>query len=232
MRVSRSFCVLSLLGVAACAVGVELDPDLSRFDAGRDASVLQSGGRAGAAGSSRAASSTASGGRGGAGVGGPASGGASTSTTGGASFSDASGGSGATTDGAPGDVIVAIDTSNGCVQGQKVCGGRCVVPEARVGCDLLSCDPCPSPAHGVAICTGSECDFSCLAGFQRSGATCVVIDGGGGAGGGGGSGGSTNDSGPPHCIASQCGGCIPVIQAPCCKPDDTCGCQYPFFPCN
>jgi hypothetical protein len=30
----------------------------------------------------------------------------------------------------------------------------------------------------------------------------------------------------------QCGGCIPVIQAPCCKADDTCGCQYPFFPCN
>jgi hypothetical protein len=233
MRVSRSLSVLSLLAAASCAVGVELDPDLTRFDAGFDAS--HGGSHSGAAGASSPTGGRA--GSGGSATGGSGPSGASTVTTGsggapsgGASVVDGSGGI-ATPD-ALGDVIVAVDTSNGCVPGQKVCGGRCVVPEARVGCDLVSCDPCPSPAHSVAICTGSECDFSCLAGFQRSGATCVPVDGGGGSAGSGGSGGSSVDSGPMHCVASMCSGCIPVIQAPCCKPDDTCGCQFPFFPCN
>jgi hypothetical protein len=149
-------------------------------------------------------------------------------TTGGAGSLDASGSGGAKSDGAPGDVIVAVDTSNGCVLGQKVCDGRCVVPDPRVGCDLVGCEPCPTPSHAVPLCSGSICDFSCSAGYERRGAECVASDAGGHEAG---AGGAPNDAGK-HCVASQCGGCIPVIQAPCCKSDDTCGCQYPFFPCN
>jgi hypothetical protein len=225
MRVSRSFCVLSFLAPAACAVGVELGAPRDKPDAGRDASA-QGDGRAGGAAtgatgsgqggaSSASSTSTGSGGTSGAGA----------SSAGGASGLDASGSGGATIDGAPNDAIVAVDTSNGCVMGQKVCNGRCAIPEARIGCGLTGCDPCPTPAHSIANCTGTECDFSCLAGFVRSGSECVAGDGGG-------SGGSMGDGGTTHCVASQCGGCIPVIQAPCCKPDDTCGCQYPFFPCQ
>jgi len=231
MRVSRVLCVLSFLSSTACAVGVELDPAYVR-DAGRDSSVSQSGGRAGAGGSAQGSTSqtgpgaSGAGGAGQAGASSNATGTGGTSAGGGGGAVDASGIGGANGDGAPGDVIVAVDTSNGCVSGQKVCAGRCVIPEARSGCDLRSCDPCPSPANSIAHCTGTECDFTCLSGYARSGALCVAGDGGGG-----GSGGSSNDAGPTRCIASQCGGCIPIIQAPCCKPDDTCGCQYPFFPC-
>lgn len=228
MRVSRSFCVLSLLLATACAVGVGLDPDFERFDAGPDASRRQTGGRAGSAGASQAGSSATSG-QGGSAAGRAGTGGSGTGgSTAGASAMDASETGGARGDGAPPDVV-AVDTSSGCVSGQKVCGGRCVVPEARVGCDLVGCDPCPSPAHAIAICTGTSCDFACTSGYVRSGPACIPMDGGAGAGG---TGGATDDAGPMHCVASQCSGCIPVIQAPCCKPDDTCGCQYPFFPCN
>jgi hypothetical protein len=234
MRVSRSFCVLSFLFATACAVGVGLDADLERFDAGPDASLRQTGGRAGGAGQagssvtsgqggSFASTGSAGSGQGGTGVTGTGG------TTAGASVVDASEAGGARNDGAPADAIVAVDTSNGCVSGQKVCDGRCVVPEARVGCDLLSCNPCPTPAHAIAICTGTSCDFACMSGYVRSGAACIATDGSAGAGG---TGGAIGDAGPTHCVASQCGGCIPVIQAPCCKPDDTCGCQFPFFPCN
>jgi hypothetical protein len=231
MRVSRSLSVLSLLVAASCAYGVELDANFSLLDAGRDASFPRTGGHAGLAGSSQAGSSQTAGRMGQGGASAVTTGSGGVSSPGGASAVDASGSGGASPDGALGDVIVAVDTSNGCVTGQKVCGGRCVVPEARIGCDLMSCDPCPTPEHGVSLCTGSQCDFSCLAGYQRSGSACIAIDSGA-VGGGGGSGGSSVDSGSKHCVASQCGGCIPVIQAPCCKPDDTCGCQFPFFPCN
>jgi hypothetical protein len=238
MRVSRSLGVLSFLAMTACAVGIGLDPWPEEGDGGRDSSVPHGGGVGGGSGGSTRGSSTQTtgpGGSGGAHSGSAGSGQAgSNAATGsggasgaGASVVDGSGLGGATGDAALGDVIIAVDTSTGCVPGQKVCGGRCVIPDGPVGCDLVRCDPCPSPAHSVAHCTGSECDFSCLSGYQRSGAECVPSDGGG-AGGGGGS--SSNDAGK-HCVASQCSGCIPVIQAPCCKADDTCGCQYPFFPC-
>jgi hypothetical protein len=224
MRVSRSFCVLSFLALSACAVGVELGAPRELPDAGRDASAQGDGRMGGAAttGSGRGGASSASSTSTGSGAGGMS--GAGASSTGGAGF-DASGSGGVTIDGAPNDAIVAVDTSNGCVAGQKSCNGRCSIPEARIGCGLTGCDPCPSPAHAIANCSGTECDFSCLSGYVRSGSECVIGDGGGS----GGSGGSMGDGG--HCVASQCGGCIPVIQAPCCKPDDTCGCQYPFFPC-
>jgi len=60
----------------------------------------------------------------------------------------------------------------------------------------------------------------------------ATTGGAGKAGSGGSGGGPSNDGGPMRCVASQCGGCIPFIQAPCCKSDNSCGCMYPFASCN
>jgi hypothetical protein len=108
---------------------------------------------------------------------------------------------------------------SGCVASQKVCDGRCVVPEAKYGCDLVGCDPCPTPANSFAHCSGTQCTFSCLSGFVRMGDACVPGDGGITPSDGGTDGGS-------HCDLMQCPGCIPVVQVPCCKMNDTCGCMW------
>jgi hypothetical protein len=214
--------MLGLVAAGACAAAEELEidaRDLPGSDAGSNPDGARHADGGGGAGGSRG------------------SGGSTGATMGGASgaLGGAAGtptGTGGTTgDAAFGDAPVAVDTGNGCVSGQKVCEARCVIPEARFGCGPADCTPCPSPAHSYAHCTGTQCDFDCLAGYERSGATCVPTEGGAGGGAGGaGTGGSSIDAGG-RCVASQCGGCIPVIQAPCCKPDNTCGCMYPFAPC-
>jgi hypothetical protein len=204
--------MLAVVSVEACAVGVDngsvglrkvlsdaaLEPDVSR-------GVGAGGGSAGGGGAS-----VGSAGRGGVNGGGSSSGGSAN-------------GDAAVTDGP-----LAVDTATGCILGQKSCGGLCVIPEARVGCGLTGCTPCPTPDHSFAHCTETECDFDCLSGYAQSGAICVPSEGGGA----GGAGGSNVDAGPTLCVASMCGGCIPFIQAPCCKPDNSCGCQYPFAPCK
>jgi hypothetical protein len=216
--------LLLFLAAGACAVGAELGSEgVQPRDAGPDVSL--GGGRGGSDRGSGGGASTDGNAKGG------------SSATGGAANGDGSGGGygGASTGGqsdarASGDTgfdgPLAVDSATGCIATQKSCGGRCVVPDERVGCALVGCDPCPVPVNGIAQCTGTECDFSCLSGYLRSGAGCIVGEGGGGATD------ASNDRGPTVCVASQCGGCIPFIQAPCCKPDNTCGCQFPFAPCN
>ena len=219
--------LLFLLTAAACAVGVEVDP--ARLPRPRDGGLGDGKGGSTTVSSGGFGGSPGAGGSGGTG-GSPASGGGGNGGSGGTGSVDSGkveAGSGGTGNGDSGfDGPIAIDSSSGCIPTQKSCGGRCVIPEARVGCALVGCDPCLPPAHSIAHCTGMQCDFSCLSGFERSGDICIPSEGG--AGGTGGS----NDGGPMHCVASQCGGCIPYIQIPCCKADDSCGCMYPFAPCN
>jgi hypothetical protein len=202
--------MLSIVLAEACAVGVDdaYEPDAA--GGSRDAGLAVAVGAGGAKGDG-AQNNAARGG----------------SSSGGSANGDA-----AVIDGP-----LAVDTATGCIPTQKACGGLCVIPGARVGCDLTGCIPCPSPLNSMARCAGTECDFDCLPGYERSGAICAPSEGGG-AGGGGVGGASTGESGAgdsadaTRCAASQCGGCIPFIQAPCCKADDSCGCQYPFAPCK
>jgi hypothetical protein len=218
MQFRRSFGMLSVLAVQACALGVEMgerrQPRVGlEMDASRDAGPERTGdsGQGGSGGLGRPAG-TATGG--GSVVSSDASDGAD--GNGGAS-SDADGSGGATGDAADlddvrSDAPVVTDASCGSIQ--KFCDGRCVVAEPGVGCTLTSCDPCPKPPNSLPYCMGTRCDFGCLAGFLRVGAACVASDAGGLDGG--------------HCVPSRCGDCVPLLEVPCCKPDNTCGCQ-PFF---
>jgi hypothetical protein len=207
MRYWRNFSMLSVVLAEACAVGVDdaYQPDAA--GGSRDAGLSIAMGAGGAKGDG-AQNSSARGG--------------------------SSGGGLANGDAAVIDGPLAVDTATGCIPTQKACGGLCVIPEVRVGCDLTGCIPCPSPPNGVARCAGTECDFDCNPGYEKSGAICVPGEGGraGGATTGEGGAGDSGDAGSTRCVASQCGGCIPFIQAPCCKADDSCGCQYPFAPCK
>jgi len=126
------------------------------------------------------------------------------------------------------DALVAVDSPSGCVPTQKACADRCVLPGPGVGCTLTGCTPCPAPLHATARCAGVECDFDCDPSYVRSGASCVA---GGGSDGPDARDANIGDGRSSTCTPMQCGGCIPVIQAPCCKSVDTCGCQYPFAPC-
>jgi hypothetical protein len=212
MRYWRNFSVLSVVLAAACAVGVDNGYEPPGRDAALDSHLSPHAGGAKGDGAET----------GSAGLGG--------SISGGWAIGDAG----------VSDALLAVDTATGCIPTQKACGGLCVIPGALVGCGLSGCTPCPSPPFSVARCGGSECDFDCLTGYQRSGTICVPGEGGGAGGGGaggagtgqGGAGDSGLDAGPTLCVASQCGGCIPFIQAPCCKADNSCGCQYPFAPCR
>jgi len=239
MHFSRSSSLVSFLLSAACATGVDLAPEaLLVTDAGSSAEPSRGGGQVASTGGSGSSSSGAGGA--------PSTGGAllATGGDGGGTTTPGSGGTNAagppTSDAAGTDGAVAVDSGSGCVSNQKPCGGRCVLPNASVGCSLTGCDSCGiGPPHGFAKCTGDQCDFDCLSGYSRNGSTCVVSEGGiggsggsGGTGGSGGSGGSERDGGASGCSPSQCSGCIPIIQAPCCKSDHTCGCQYPFAACT
>jgi hypothetical protein len=230
MRFSRSSSLVSVLLAAACATGVDIGPEgLAPYltDAGLSADDSR-GGKAGSTGRS----GTSSYGAGGDPSTNAGAGGASLTTTAGSGGTNGAGPP--TRDAAGAGGAIAIDSATGCVSTQKACGGRCVLPNASVGCSLTGCDSCPiGPSHSLSKCTGNQCDFDCLSGYQRSGPSCVVSEGGvGGSGGSDGGGGSQGDGGPGGCSPAQCGGCIPVIQAPCCKSDHTCGCQYPFAACT
>src|SRR2546423_15098143 len=202
--------LLLFVAATACAVGAELgSAPVPVPDAGPE---IASGGALGSGGTGNSAGSRATGGVGGGGGGYDASAGAPT---------DARASGDTRFDGA-----LAVDSATGCVATQKSCDGRCVVPDPRLGCALTGCDPCSAPANGVAQCIGTECDFSCLTGYVRSGSSCVVGEGGGGDG----AADASKEGGPSVCLPSQCGGCLPLIQAPCRQAGNTCGCQYPFSP--
>src|SRR5262245_53108015 len=176
MRFFIASSMLCFLAVEACAAGVEMgERRAPRPDAGSDASrgAGSSGSGVGTSGSYGGSGSGASG----SGVGGASgNGGAQTAGNGGGGGTDAGY-----------DAVFVGDA--GCVEGQKSCGGRCVVPEAQNGCTLLGCEPCPSPPQSYPHCTNKmECTFSCWFNYIRVGDTCVFNDGG--VIGGGGAGGS------------------------------------------
>jgi hypothetical protein len=54
-----------------------------------------------------------------------------------------------------------------------LCGGSCV----NLASDPMRCGACTTvctmPANGTALCSGGVCDFSCKAGFMKSGPACV-----------------------------------------------------------
>ena len=64
--------------------------------------------------------------------------------------------------------------ASGCASGFHVCTGLCV-PDASITQCGPSCMPCPAPpAHGMATCDGTSCDFVCTGGYARFGALCDV----------------------------------------------------------
>ena len=83
----------------------------------------------------------------------------------------------------------------------------CIAPSPGVGCGSQDnvCTACPNPpANGTSICTGTLCDFTCNAGYTKSGSSCVGSGGGGAPAGGGGApsgGGATGSGGATGCAA-------------------------------
>jgi len=70
--------------------------------------------------------------------------------------------------GAPGCVVISdpSDLTEGCGEGSKACGGRCVtLSDPETGCGTDDCVPCVF-ANGVAICRDGACYLStCREGF-------------------------------------------------------------------
>lgn len=238
MRFWITWSVLSAVVLGACAVGEELaftGSSLPSTSDGPDGGSTTVTGRASTDG---VAGAMAAGGAGAASGSYREDAAAPANSLGGSSGSDGNGGSDLVGDAAAirdrtsTDTLVAVDSASGCVATQKSCGDRCVLPSPSVGCGLTGCTSCPAPLHATPRCAGVQCDFDCDAGYVRSGAGCVA---------GGGSDGPVAEAGPRDagtsdgtastCMPMQCGGCIPVIQAPCCKSATACGCQYPFAPC-
>jgi hypothetical protein len=113
-----------------------------------------------------------------------------------------------------------------CPNGQKMCGGVCVVPAPSNGCGLTGCNKCPGPPPngGVLACDNNAhtCDFVCLSGFTKQGNTCMSNGGSGGTGGGGGSTG--------NCVASVCPKCCFGAEPGCCASSTSCGCPLLCIP--
>ncbi|MBK8996803.1 MAG: hypothetical protein IPM35_13790 [Myxococcales bacterium] len=138
-----------------------------------------SGGEAGSSGASSGGASSGGTSSGGASSGGASSGGTSSGGT--SSGGTSSGGAGGS-----------------CAAGKKMCASVCIAPSPGVGCLLQDnqCTPCPNPPpNGTSTCAGTLCDFTCNAGYTKSGNSCIGSGGGGAPAGGGGSTGSGGSSG-------------------------------------
>ncbi|MCC6900672.1 MAG: hypothetical protein IT377_16955 [Polyangiaceae bacterium] len=193
MRLGRLGLAAVVTMLMGCATGEPIDDD--------GAGGTPAGGNSGTGGKADnpnggGTGGTTAGGAAGQAGGGASSGGASsggTSSGGTSSGGSSSGGSssGGTSSGGGGGT---------CSAGQKKCGGVCIAPSPGVGCSSQNdqCTPCNPPPNSTAACSGSLCDFTCNAGYAKSGSTCVSTGGGGapGGGGGGGSGGSTGCAAP------------------------------------
>jgi hypothetical protein len=61
-------------------------------------------------------------------------------------------------------------TGGGCVWPQHLCGGTCAGNTIDTGCSAsTTCDPCPTPTHGTAVCaTQGTCDLKCDTGYQAN----------------------------------------------------------------
>lgn len=93
--------------------------------------------------------------------GGGGSGGTATGTT----------GTGSTT-GTP--TGTSTGTTPNCGATQHLCGGICTDNTPESGCyGSSSCEPCPSPANGAAICSeAGVCDVTCNDPYVKSGSHC------------------------------------------------------------
>ncbi len=101
-----------------------------------------------------------------------------------------------------------------CSAGQKMCGGVCVNNGPSNGCSSTSCTACPiqAPPHGVQACNQGQCDFVCLAGYTKSGGSCI----------------STL---PVVCGGQTCMNSC-AISTQCCKSAGGCGCDIPSLGCQ
>jgi hypothetical protein len=95
--------------------------------------------------------------------------------------------------GSGGAIPVGGQSSDECVEGEKLCFGKCTPPFAGVGCGLDNCEKCPgtNPDNGKLACANGACTIVCDTGFELQGEECLEdTTSTGGVGGGGGSGGS------------------------------------------
>jgi len=156
----------------------------------------------------------------------------------------AAGGSRSGSGGAQAGMGGSFDAGSGCPAGEKRCQGdtKCQQVIPSNGCDLgEACTPCAAaPANGYSKCANEMCDFDCLSGFHRNaaGTACDPGNAGGGQGGSLGAGGSgaggrnrggRNGSGGAGgstgtCSPRNCPSCQNILEAPCCRSNDTCGC--------
>jgi len=62
----------------------------------------------------------------------------------------------------------ATQDSSTCLATQKLCSGGCVeVTDPAYGCGSTGCTPCPTPEHASAVCQGTTCSGTCLAGWAN-----------------------------------------------------------------
>jgi hypothetical protein len=118
-----------------------------------------------------------------------------------------------------------------CPPGTKLCSGLCVGPAPRIGCDLTGCTGCPEPpANADAVCSGTDCDWSCRTGFVEIDGACTMPTANGGASGTGGTftipGGGSAGSSTGSCNASSCTGCSVAGPIGCCTSSGRCGCTW------
>jgi loricrin len=115
--------------------------------------------------------------------------------TGGSGGTIATGGGGAPSGGTGSGGATGGTGGSSCGSGLKKCGGLCISPSPSNGCTLNDgeCTACVAPTNGSTICTSNVCDFTCNAGYTKSGISCVSSTG---SGGGGGTGGGTSCPAP------------------------------------
>lgn len=67
---------------------------------------------------------------------------------------------------------VAGKCTTGCAKGTRLCSGKnACEKESAVSCGA-SCQSCPSPTNGYALCNAGACATECLSGFGACGAGC------------------------------------------------------------
>jgi hypothetical protein len=101
-----------------------------------------------------------------------------------------------------------------CPQGQHFCGGVCAGNTPQTGCFLSdSCAPCVAPANGTSTCAADgNCDFTCGAGWMKSGAQCACAT--------------------ECCSDNDCSGDDTCVGGTCTPPPPTCDLAVCIFECG
>ncbi|MEJ7729142.1 MAG: hypothetical protein WKG00_08000 [Polyangiaceae bacterium] len=156
-------------------------------------------------GSAGGAGQVGSGGTGSSGSDGGSTASSSTASTGG---DGASGGAGSGPGGS------GAGGSAPCPQGQHFCGGVCAGNTTQTGCVLSDrCAPCAAPVNGTSSCTAAgACDFTCGAGWMKSGAQCVCAN--------------------ECCSDSECSNGETCVSGTCTAPPPTCDLAECIFECG